>query len=124
MSYKFVRLQKDGTPIWEAYPNRNVVMPECKQPGAITRGPWQSVSTQCTAINVTFEVTVPTQSGETIYVVGSSSELGGWSSNRAIALSANTYIANNPVWRGNVSLGVGQDVQYKYVKNGRGGTIS
>jgi hypothetical protein len=109
--------------MWEADPNRIIVVPKCKQPGAVAGGPWQSAVTLCTVRNVTFEVTVPTKSGETVYVVGSSGDLGEWSFNRAIALSANAYTASNPVWRGNVSLAVGQDVQYKYIKGGRDGTV-
>jgi hypothetical protein len=123
ISYKFVRLQKDGTPVWEADPNRNIVTPKCKQPGLVTGGPWQGRPTQCTARNVTFEVNVPTQNGETIYVVGSSSELGQWNANRAVALSANSYTVQDPIWRGNVSFVTGQDVLYKYIKGGIDGKV-
>jgi hypothetical protein len=123
VSYKFVRVQKNGAAIWEADPNRNVLTPGCNQPLLVTGGPWQSTSIPCTSRNATFEVSVTTKAGESIYVVGSSAELGQWTANRAVALSASSYTASNPVWRGNVSLAVGQDVQYKYIKGGRDGSV-
>jgi hypothetical protein len=68
-------------------------------------------------------VTVSTQNEETIYVVGASSELGQWNADRAIALSANSYTVQNPIWRGNVSFVTGQDVLYKYIKGGINGKV-
>jgi hypothetical protein len=123
VSYKFVRIQKNGAVVWEADPNRNVLTPGCNQPLLVTGGPWQSTSLPCKSRNATFEVSVATTAGESIYVVGSSTELGQWTANRAVALSASSYTASNPVWRGNVSLAVGQNVQYKYIKGGRGGMV-
>jgi hypothetical protein len=123
VSYKFVRIQKNGAVVWEADPNRNVLTPGCNQPLLVTGGPWQSTPIPCTSRNATFEVSVTTKAGESIYVVGSSAELGQWNANRAVALSASGYTASNPVWRGNVSLAVGQDVQYKYVRGGRDGAV-
>jgi hypothetical protein len=123
VSYKFVRIQKNGGAVWEADPNRNILTPGCNQPILVTGGPWQSASVSCTSRNATFEVSVATKSGESISVVGYSVELGQWNANRAVALSASGYTASNPVWRGNVSLSVGQDVQYKYIKVGRAGSV-
>lgn len=123
VSYKFVRIQKNGAAVWEADPNRNVLTPGCNQPLLVIGGLWQSTSIPCTSRNATFEVSVTTKAGESIYVVGSSTELGQWTANRAVALSASSYTASNPVWRGNVSLALGQDVQYKYIKSGRDGSV-
>ena len=54
--------------------------------------------------------------GEAVYVIGSVPELGLWATSSALALSADGYTESNPVWKGNVELSVGQDVQYKFVK--------
>jgi hypothetical protein len=118
VSYKFIRLQKDGTAFWEADPNRQMITPQCDQPGSLTGGQWQSALNQCTTRNVTFEVSIPTKPGEAIYVVGSNDELGQWNVNRAIALN---HTGNDLIWRGNISLSTGEDVLYKYIKYGRDG---
>lgn len=54
--------------------------------------------------------------GEAVYVIGSVPELGSWATSSALALSADSYTESNPVWKGNVEMSVGQDVQYKFVK--------
>lgn len=123
IAYKFVKIQTDGTPVWESDPNRNVQSSSC---GCIAVGQqggnWHDGSiTSCTTISVSFQVTAQTSFGEAMYVVGSVPALGEWSTDAAVALSADQYTESNPLWQGSVSLAGGQDVQYKFIKIGLDG---
>lgn len=66
----------------------------------------------CDAVDVSFEVRATTEFGEGIYVVGSAAQLGEWDTSRAVALSADDY----PAWKQAVSMPLGQEGQFKYVK--------
>lgn len=80
-------------------------------------------STACpTAVEVTFNVRVTTQLGDQVKVVGNTAELGAWEPDNAIALSANEYTAENPVWQGKVKLSADEKVEYKFVKVRDGNT--
>jgi hypothetical protein len=39
-------------------------------------------------------------------------------------LAADEYTEANPLWKGTISLGVGQDVQYKFIKIGLDGSFT
>lgn len=68
-----------------------------------------------TAVAVSFSVRKETQWGQTVKVVGNVAQLGNWDVAKAPALSASDYTAQNPVWRGSVTLPAGSAVEYKYV---------
>lgn len=68
-----------------------------------------------TAVAVTFNALKTTSYGQTVKIVGSLAALGGWDPARAVALSAASYTAANPVWRGTVTLPAGAAVEYKYI---------
>ncbi|KAJ6087465.1 hypothetical protein N7467_006379 [Penicillium canescens] len=83
-------------------------------------------STTCTAatsVAVTFNELVTTTYGEDVYVVGSISQLGSWSTSSAIALSASSYTSSNPLWTATISLPVGTTFEYKFIKKESDGSI-
>jgi hypothetical protein len=120
-SYKFVKLQTDGTPVWEQDPNRDFDTPGCDGSSVQEGGKWHDGTPTCTAIDVLFEVRSRTSFGEAMYIVGSVPSLGSWDTTAAIRLNAEGYTEDNPVWKGTVSLAIGTDVQYKFIKLGRDG---
>lgn len=83
-------------------------------------------STTCTAatsVAVTFNELVTTTYGEDVYVVGSISQLGSWSTSSAIALSASSYTSSNPLWTTTISLPAGTTFEYKFIKKESDGSI-
>ncbi|KAG8848642.1 hypothetical protein FRB96_001049 [Tulasnella sp. 330] len=68
---------------------------------------------------LTFEETAVTVPGENIYIVGSISQLGAWSPQSGIAMSASAY----PLWTASVSLPPDTTFTYKYVRKEVNGTI-
>lgn len=58
--------------------------------------------------------------GEDIFISGGTSELGGWDTGKAVALSADRYTPSNPLWEVKVGLPVGKVVEYKFFKKTRG----
>ena len=137
VSYKFIKLQTDGTPVWEQDPNRDFQTSSCGGSAMQAGGAWHDGTTPsptttttttptptCTSVPVVFEVTARTQYGESVYVIGSVSALGEWSTDAAVALAADEYTDANPLWKGTVSLAVGQDVQYKFIKIGLDGSYT
>ncbi|KUL89535.1 hypothetical protein ZTR_04402 [Talaromyces verruculosus] len=72
--------------------------------------PWSSVSgsslcdgasSGCTAastVAVTFEEVVTTTYGQEVYLTGSISQLGSWSTSSAVLLSADQYTSSDPMW--------------------------
>lgn len=125
VSYKFVKLQTDGTPFWESDPNRDFETSGCGGSTMQEGGQWHDgESTQsptCENLDVVFEVTFRTAFGEAVYVVGSDPRIGSWSTDAAVALAADEYTEANPLWKGSVSLPIGADVQYKFIKIGTDG---
>ena len=77
-----------------------------------------------TAVAVAFSVRKETVWGQTVKVVGSVAELGSWDVSKAVALSAADYTAQNPVWRGTVTLPAGRAVEYKYIVVDEGGAVT
>ena len=73
---------------------------------------------------MTFNEVKATNYGDTVYIVGSISQLGSWNTDNAIALSASGYTSSNPVWSGKISFAVGTSFQYKYFIKSSGGSIT
>lgn len=122
VGYKFVKLQVDGTPVWESDPNRGFDTPSCGGSSVTTGGSWQGENTEpsCNAVDVPFQVRATTEFGEGIYVVGSATQLGEWDTSRAVALSPDDY----PVWKQAVRMPLGQEGQFKFVKLQLDGSFS
>lgn len=72
---------------------------------------------------MTFNVKVTTVIGESIYVVGSITELQNWSPANAIPLDASQYTSSNPVWSAKVKMPAGTNFEYKYIKKTNDGTV-
>ncbi|MGH3646175.1 MAG: carbohydrate-binding module family 20 domain-containing protein [Micromonosporaceae bacterium] len=68
--------------------------------------------TGCGSVSVNFAVEAYTVWGENVYVVGNRPELGNWSPDNAVPLSAASY----PIWRGAVNLPKDTTFEYKYLK--------
>jgi glucoamylase len=83
-----------------------------------------SSCTKPTTIAVTFKETVTTVYGQTIKIVGSTSELGSWDTSKAIALSASGYTSSNHVWSVVVNLAAGETVQYKFINVASSGAVT
>ncbi|KAJ5382473.1 Carbohydrate binding module family 20 [Penicillium concentricum] len=81
-------------------------------------------ATPATSVSVTFNELVTTTYGQNIFLVGSISQLGSWSTSSAIALSAGSYTSSNPLWTASVSLPVGTTFTYKFFKKGADGSIT
>jgi alpha-amylase len=114
VGFKFVKLQVDGTPAWEEDPDRGLDTPSCGESAITAGGSWHGEDSEpsCDAVEVSFEVRATTEYGEGIFVVGPSTQLGEWDTARAIALSPDNY----PLWKQSVSMPLGQEGQFKYVK--------
>ena len=76
-----------------------------------------------TSVAVAFNVAETTMFGENVFVVGSISQLGSWSTDDAVALSAIDYQSEYPRWFGTVDLPAGTNFQYKYVRKASDGSI-
>ncbi|EPQ53992.1 alpha-amylase [Gloeophyllum trabeum ATCC 11539] len=72
-----------------------------------------------TTVAVTFDETATTTYGENIFVTGSISQLGSWSTTNAIALSS----ANYPTWSVTLNLPAGTTFQYKYIRKETDGSV-
>ncbi|KAI6854519.1 hypothetical protein KC323_g8775 [Hortaea werneckii] len=137
VSYKFVKVQTDGTLVWEQDPNRSFLTSSCGGSAMQEGGSWQGGSAgstapsttspivpTCTSLDVVFEVLAQTTYGESVYVIGSVPALGEWSIDAAVGLAADQYTQARPLWRGIISLAVGQDVQFKFIKTNLDGTFT
>jgi len=92
------------------------------QPGS-TRGVYApataagapNVTAGCTS-TVLFEVNATTYYGENVYLVGNTSDLGGWDVGDALPLLASNYTAERPLWFLAAPLPAGETVSYVYVR--------
>ncbi|KAL2849692.1 starch binding domain-containing protein [Aspergillus pseudodeflectus] len=85
-----------------------------------------SASSSCaaaTSIPVTFDAKVTTSWGENVYLVGSISQLGSWSTGSAVALNADKYTSSNPLWSVTLDIPVGTSFEYKYIKKESDGSV-
>ncbi|KAL5359692.1 starch binding domain-containing protein [Aspergillus floccosus] len=80
-------------------------------------------TTQASLIPVTFQELVTTTWGENVFVTGSISQLGSWSTDKAVALSATGYTASNPLWTTTIDLPAGTTFEYKFIKKETDGSI-
>ncbi|KAI5919518.1 glycoside hydrolase family 13 protein [Camillea tinctor] len=79
----------------------------------------------CAAVSITFNELVTTAFGDTIKVVGNVTELGNWDTSKAVTLSASSYTASNPLWKGTVALtSPGSAIAYKYIRVSSSGTVT
>jgi glucoamylase len=69
-----------------------------------------------TTVSVTFDVKATTVYGQDVKIVGSISQLGSWNPSNAVALSADKYTSDNPLWSGTVNLPAGQSFEYKFIR--------
>lgn len=76
-----------------------------------------------TVVDVTFEVRVRTQFGQSVKVGGDADELGGWNTGNGVPLSASQYTESDPVWKGTVELGAGEVIEYKYIIVNQDGSV-
>jgi alpha-amylase len=76
-------------------------------PGGATTPP--ATGTTAVAFNVTYSGTV---SGQDVYVLSSTAQLGAWNTANAIKLSGAAY----PVWKGTINLTSGTVVSFKYIR--------
>ncbi|KAF4972571.1 hypothetical protein F66182_17744, partial [Fusarium sp. NRRL 66182] len=98
--------------------------------------PWSSVSgsslcsgsgSSCTAastVAVTFEEVVTTTYGQEVYISGSISQLGDWSTSSAVLLSASQYTSSDPVWTVTIDLPAGESFQYKFIIVNTSGSVT
>ncbi|MCI1187409.1 alpha-amylase [Hymenobacter sp. DH14] len=84
-------------------------------PGGGTTTP-PPTGTTAVAFNVTYSGTV---SGQDVYVLGSTAQLGAWNTANAIKLSGAAY----PVWKGTINLTSGTSVQFKYIRKDAAGNV-
>ncbi|KAI1106724.1 carbohydrate-binding module family 20 protein [Jackrogersella minutella] len=94
--------------------------------GATTTATATTTGTGCataTAVAVTFQELKTTTYGQTVKIVGNIAALGSWNTGSAIALSASSYTASQPLWKGTVTLPVGQAIQYKYIVVNTDGSV-
>ncbi|EME79485.1 glycoside hydrolase family 15 carbohydrate-binding module family 20 protein [Pseudocercospora fijiensis CIRAD86] len=84
---------------------------------------WASCSATPTLTNVLFEETATTTYGENVFISGSISQLGNWSPDNAVALSAKNYTSTNNLWFVTVQLPVGQSFMYKYLRKETDGSV-
>lgn len=75
-------------------------------------------------VTVTFEVRAATSPGQTIKIVGSLDELGGWAPESGIALDASDYNDDDPLWKVAAFLPAGEAVEYKYVNVHADGSVN
>lgn len=90
--------------------------------------PAQPSSTACAApvatVSVNFDTKVRTTYGETVKVVGSISQFGGWEVAKAPSLDAAKYTDANPVWTGSFKVPAGTSFEYKLVKVASSGSVT
>ncbi|RMX98022.1 hypothetical protein D0868_10327 [Hortaea werneckii] len=80
--------------------------------------------TEVCSIDVTFKTIYSTGWGESISVVGSLPELGGWDAIKGKSLTATSSADGSIHWEGTVRLPADTEVSYKFVKTGIDGTLS
>lgn len=82
-----------------------------------------SCTPQATTV-VTFNELETTTYGESLFLTGSISQIGDWSTSNAVSLSASQYTSSNPLWYAQVALPAGTTFQYKYFKRETSGAVT
>jgi hypothetical protein len=96
-------------------------------PPATTTTSAGTPATTCAAnakVQVTFNELVTTSYGDTIKLVGSTTELGNWDVSKGITMSPSQYTAARPLWSATVGLAKGVQLEYKFVKVSPGGAVT
>lgn len=75
------------------------------------------------AIPITFDILVTTLWGESIQVIGSTTELGSWDTSTAVPLTAAQYTSGNPLWSTTVNIAAGAKLTYKFIRILTDGTV-
>lgn len=89
-----------------------------------TAGPTPTTTcVSATSVPVFFKEIVTTSYGESVYLTGSISQLGSWTPANGVALSAARYTDANHQWDVTVSLPVGVEFEYKFVKKTTSGSF-
>ena len=78
--------------------------------------PGSSIGTTAVSFNVTYSGTV---SGQDVYVLGSTAQLGAWNTANAIKLSGVAF----PQWSGTINLTSGTSVDFKYIRKDAAGNV-
>eukprot|EP00826_Nyctotherus_ovalis_P036156 TRINITY_DN3188_c0_g1_i12.p1 TRINITY_DN3188_c0_g1~~TRINITY_DN3188_c0_g1_i12.p1 ORF type:complete len:183 (+),score=31.74 TRINITY_DN3188_c0_g1_i12:572-1120(+) len=75
-------------------------------------------------VEVTFKVMCNTSFGTSLWLSGSVSRLGNWSTKNAVRLQANNYTYEYPIWESeSLSLPRGVPVEYKFFKKSSEGKV-
>jgi glucoamylase len=98
------------------------VPPSWGEPGAHTVPQTCQAAPSCDS-TMTFNVKVTTVPGDSIFVVGSITELKNWSPADGILLDASQYTSSNPLWTVKVKIPAATSFEYKYIKKTSDGTI-
>ncbi|MGW0431015.1 carbohydrate-binding module family 20 domain-containing protein [Micromonospora sp. NPDC003197] len=115
--WKLVKVSPDGSVQWENDPNRT------GSGGNSFNVTWnQAGGGGGSSAAVSFHANVTTWYGQEVYVVGSAPELGSWNPANAVRLT--TDESSYPTWKGSVSLPVGQQFEYKFLKKDPDGTVT
>lgn len=85
--------------------------------------PTPTCSATPTLTKVLFNEIATTAYGESVFIVGSISQLGSWNTDNAIALSASQYTSSNNLWFVTVSLPAGSSFEYKYLRKESDGSV-
>ena len=78
--------------------------------------PGGGTGTTAVAFNVNYSGTV---TGQDVYVLGSTAQLGAWNTANAIKLSGAAF----PVWKGTINLTSGTSVDFKYIRKDAAGNV-
>lgn len=80
--------------------------------------------THATTVKLNWAVTEPTSPSDNVFVVGNITALGNWDPYNAVALSAEGYTGQNPVWHGgDVEIKAGTPFEYKFIQWSHDGTL-
>lgn len=138
--YKYL-LDSEETTRWESTPNRNFNA----NSGSLTiRDAWEgssftttissalstsisSTSTSsrqpsATACVATFVVNKSTEFGESVRIVGSTSQLGSWDPTGSITMNPDKYTSDNPIWYTTLTFPIASVVEYKYLSEANSAT--
>lgn len=85
-----------------------------------------TISAPSCTVSVTFDETKTTSYGQGVYLTGSISQLGDWSTlaSSAIALSASQYTSTSPTWSVTVDLPAGTNFEYKFLVLNTDGSVT
>ncbi|KAI1917658.1 glycoside hydrolase 15 protein [Ophidiomyces ophidiicola] len=93
-------------------------------PAGLTPTPTQPAPCTIPArVRVTFQSVTGTEWGQNLFLVGSTSELGSWSPESALALKSDKYTSACNMWYTEIELPVGARFEYKYIRKTSDGKV-